>query len=169
MMRISFIILIELISSQSESHPKNQISIIDVLSENNFSSPKSSVNQNIQFFIYSNGEVIVRGEDEMNNSSATNSLFSQYRNFVRILDIDDKITSIGSFSFEGCHQLKMATIGLQVGIIHESAFANCINLSSIIFRNKSTMCSTNLFLKPNLSKIENFQICQELFQCCIKR
>lgn len=88
------------------------------------------------------------------------------------IKIDDRITSIGRFSFFGCDEFKQISFGPNFHTIYESAFANCFNFRNLIFENEHTKCSTELISKESsdLNKNEEeYTFCHERFECIKNR
>ena len=55
-----------------------------------------------------------------------------YRTKISSVVIPDGVTSIPSYSFYGCSELKSVTFGVRVNQIDESAFYNCTSLTKIV-------------------------------------
>lgn len=85
--------------------------------------------------------------------------------------IDDRIRSLGNFSFFGCDELQTIAFGTNLHTIYDTAFTNCFNLRNIVFEKENTKCSTNLFAKKMslLNKVhfkeEECIFCHEIFEC----
>lgn len=74
---------------------------------------------------------------------------------IKNVVIEDNITSVGSFAFEGCYELANATIGKNVNKIGRSAFLRCTGLKTIIIPNNVTDIGSCAFMDcENLNNIE---------------
>lgn len=112
MILIFITIFIKIIISQGSPPSKGDFANFDFssrgghISSSGFPKRNSIIHRklinNMDIFVYSNGTTIVVGEGEMNNYSSTTSPFYPYWQTMIAVKIDDRIRSLGSFSFFGC-------------------------------------------------------------------
>lgn len=103
-------------------------------------------------FVESTHTLTISGEGEMKSySSSLYSSYSRrvpwnrYRNSIQTVIIEVGVTSIGSYSFEGCSGLTSVTIPNSVTSIGESAFYGCSSLTSISIPNSVTSIEYEAF------------------------
>lgn len=77
---------------------------------------------------------------------ATSIPWDTYKNAIKIIIIEDGVTSIGQYAFYQCDNLSNISISNSVAIIGESAFYGCENLQSIIIPSSITAIETNAFV-----------------------
>jgi hypothetical protein len=84
----------------------------------------------------SNYTLTISGNGTMGNyTSSSNVPWSSYRSNIKTLDIQQGVTSIGDYTFQGCYLLPSVTIPNSVMTIGESAFAYCYSLPNITIPN----------------------------------
>ena len=69
-----------------------------------------------------------------------------YNADIRQLIIEDGVTNIGSFAFNGCSALTSLNIGNNVTYIGSYAFSGCISLTSIVIPNSVSTINFQAFL-----------------------
>ena len=129
--------------------------------------------------ILADGVLTVKGNGEMNDFSSSSSVpWYSNRESIKSVVIEDGITSIGEYAFEGCSSLTSIkitegvmkinsfvfrscssltsiTISSKVTAIEQSAFNGCSSLTSITIPNKVTWIGFNAFFGLFSVKINN--------------
>ena len=72
--------------------------------------------------------------------------------------LQDGLTSIGSYAFEGCRSLTSIEIPSSVTSIGNDAFSNCRSLTSITFGENSKLASTGDYAFMNCSSLTSIEI-----------
>ena len=93
---------------------------------------KASEGGNVTWELSENGVLVISGNGKMDSYGQGKSPFCKNNNIHRIV-IEQGVTSIGSFAFEGCKELTSVSIAGSVTQIGTNAFTGCIGLSSLTF------------------------------------
>ena len=106
--------------------------------------------------LYSDGRFVISGTGEMKDySGSNNSLYYNYKESIKTVEIQNEVTSIGNYAFENCKSLTSIEISSNVTIIGDDAFAYCTNLTSIEIPSSVTSIGSSAFLDcTNLTSIE---------------
>ena len=88
------------------------------------------------------GELVISGEGAMAWPSPS---WGGYRASIKSVSIEEGVTSICSFAFEGCTGLTSVTIGNGVTSIGTRAFYGCAELTSITIGNGVTSIGSSAF------------------------
>ena len=83
----------------------------------------------------------ISGKGAMANYRSTDAPWKPYRDYVKTLVIEDGVTSIGAFAFDGCTSLAGITIPDSVTSIDKSAFSGCTSLTNIIIPTSASIGS----------------------------
>ena len=105
----------------------------------------------LAWFLCSNGTLTISGEGAMDNFSANYCPWIDYRNDIRNVIIEEKVTTIGSAAFYYCNNLASVTIPNSVTAIKDEAFYYCQNLASITIPNSVTYIGHNAFSGCNFT------------------
>ena len=87
--------------------------------------------------LYSNGSFVISGTGDMKSFSETCE-YADYRKDIKIIEIKNGVTSIGSKAFESCTSLTSIEIPDSVSSIGNFAFEQCTSLTSIIIPDSVT-------------------------------
>ena len=91
-----------------------------------------------------NGVLTVQGNGEMNHFSSSSTPWYSSRKLIKSAVIEDGITTIGGYAFEGCSALTSIKITEDV-MIGSFAFHSCSSLTSIIIPSKVTAIEQSAF------------------------
>ena len=83
-------------------------------------------------FFLASGKLTISRDFQFNNCKKKYP-WDSFRKQIRILVIEDSVTSIGNGAFSDCSSLTSITIPNSVTSIDDSAFWNCSSLTSISF------------------------------------
>ena len=89
------------------------------------------------------GEVVISGTGEMMNYSSSGSPF--YKSEITTVIIEDGITNIGDYVFNGCTSLKSINIANSVISIGKSSFEGCKSLSNLDIPDRITNIGNSAF------------------------
>jgi len=89
--------------------------------------------ENVNYELHADMRLVISGTGAMYDESFTP--WYNYRNTIETIEIEEGVTSIGQYAFNGCSGLKSVTIPNSVTSIGEGAFAYCTGLSSVAFGN----------------------------------
>jgi len=95
------------------------------------------------------GTLTISGTGEMDNYSYSATDVSPWydlRSLVTTLVMDNRLTSIGSYAFQGCSKLTSVTIPDNITSIGEGAFYECTGLAGIVIPSGVTSISNNAFM-----------------------
>ena len=84
-----------------------------------------SCGSNLTFVLSPDGELVIEGTGEMNNYEQENSPWYNYRESIKAITIEEGVTSIGSYAFQGCNKIETMTIPQGVVTIGECALYRC--------------------------------------------
>ena len=99
-----------------------------------------------------NGTLTISGTGEMysyNNSSYSNPSPWMRSTDLKVVIVEDGVTSIGSYAFLMCSNLESVTIGNSVTSIGDGAFYYCWNLESVTIGNSVTSIGNGAFWDCN--------------------
>jgi len=132
-----------------------------------------SCGENVQYTLDSDDVLTISGSGNMANYSSSSER-PWYRCTVGKVVIEDGVTSIGDYAFNGCISLTNVTIPNSVTSIGYCAFSSCSSLTNVEIKGDVTSigncafcdCSslTNVEIKRNVTSIGNcaFQECSRL-------
>jgi hypothetical protein len=83
--------------------------------------------------------------ENYSNSSAQSPPWSQYREYIKILNIQNGVTAIGEWAFSGCSGLTSVRISNSVITIGYGAFDGCSGLTSVTIPNSVTTIGDRAF------------------------
>ena len=86
-------------------------------------------------FDETNGTLTISGTGEMDDFSEDPCPWKEFQGAIKIINLSDGVTSIGSEAFGGCNGLTEITIPENVKSVGEKAFMLCTNLERIMFMN----------------------------------
>ena len=89
-------------------------------------------------FVESTGTLTISGTGAMTNYNSSNMPWYNYRSSIKKVVINNGVTSIGEWAFDGCTGLTSITIGNGVTSIGEMAFSYCTGLTSVTIGNGVT-------------------------------
>ena len=100
-------------------------------SENPFIASGSCGN-NIDWVLYSNGELVLLGSGDMYTyTSSSNVPWNSHKDSIKKVTIPEGITSIGSYAFFNCHTIESVVIPDSVTSIGEYAFYGCTGMTEL--------------------------------------
>lgn len=105
------------------------------------------------------GLLVISGEGEMEDYRWKSSIFYGNTNIKSVV-IEDGVTNIGTYLFEGCVRLTEITISNSVTSIGESAFNGCNNLESIVLPDSVAVIGTSAFF--DCSSLTNISISESV-------
>ena len=108
-------------------------------------------------FTASTGELKISGTGAMTDYNYDTMPWSSYRSSITSLVIENGVTSIGSYAFDGCSGLTSITIPSSVNSIGSKAFYGCSGLTSVSLGNN--YCVSNFkTVFPTYSNITSITI-----------
>ncbi len=90
----------------------------------------------------------IKGVGKMKDFSFESAPWYDYKENIFMLEMDNSVTYIGNYAFEGLSAIKQVTIGTDIAKIGSYAFANCTALNEIILSAKQ-MGNDNFAIFPN--------------------
>lgn len=99
---------------------------------------------NIVAYYFSDGELRLKGSGIMNTWNEDMVPWKEISHKIKVLAMDDEITSIGSYAFSHM-EIEAVTIGSNVETIGEGAFYQCDSLKYIVIGDKVTNISEKAF------------------------
>lgn len=104
---------------------------------------------------YENGVLTISGSGTMNNfEESTMSPWNAYKDEIRVVEIADGITSIGTLAFYECTAIESITLPDSIITIGEMAFAGCTNLKRVTLSNGLVVIGDHAFSRcESLSSI----------------
>ncbi len=112
-----------------------------------------SCGENITWELDDSGTLTIKGTGEMTDYEYYNPYESSFvspwvnNESIKEVVVGDGITSIGSYSFDGCAKLKSVTIPNSVTNFSIGAFANCISLDGIIIPDSVKSIDNSAFIR----------------------
>jgi hypothetical protein len=85
------------------------------------------------------GKMTIKGKGKMMNFNQTNQPWYSFRNDILEIEIEEGITSIGTFAIYKMNKLQLLTIPRELKNIISNAVMNCPNLEYIIVRKENTI------------------------------
>ncbi len=82
---------------------------------------------NVKWTLYEDGELVISGQGEMTMYPS----WYEYKNSIKIVTIQDGVTRIENYTFNGCKNLLRVKIPNSVTGINPDTFSGCANLTSI--------------------------------------
>ncbi len=106
---------------------------------------KENGGKNVTWTLDNNGTLTISGSGNIKHYDY--AVFSPFYNDGRIKNvvINDGVTRIGKYTFEGCRSLESIAIPNSVNYIGYSSFGNCNSLKSITVSNNVTQINANAF------------------------
>lgn len=92
--------------------------------------PNTTVNDDLTWTLDSEGLLTVRGEGLMYNGSAMPQWYS-YREQIKSIKIEEGVTSVGYYAFDGCINLTIVDLPSSLTMIGNHAFSGCTSLTQI--------------------------------------
>lgn len=92
------------------------------------------------------GKLTISGTGAMDNYSSGSRPWEGYEDNIRVVIINDGITSIGSLAFNWCVNLTSVSISDSVTSIGDSAFRFCTSLSKVTIPNSVTLIGDSVFM-----------------------
>ncbi len=87
---------------------------------------------NVKYVLYESGNMYIYGSGDMYNGDVETPLFDDtVREFIKSVDIENGITSIGDYAFSGCISLTEITLPDSVMSIGDAVFCDCSSLTTI--------------------------------------
>ena len=97
---------------------------------------------------FSDGVLVISGEGAMSNYTHSDEYpapWSEFRNQIKTVIINEGVEYIGSYAFAGCYSLTSITIPNSVTSIGSSAFRDCSCLTSVTIGNGVTSIGSSAF------------------------
>lgn len=111
-------------------------------------------------FDTSTGTLTISGIGDMDNwSSNVKTPWKDYREKIKIITVQNGVTSIGSFAFSSCNNLISIDISNTVTKINQYAFQYCYSLNNVII--PSSVISIGNLAFFNCSNLDNIKIPRE--------
>lgn len=104
--------------------------ILECDSKNPYYMPKSC-SENLNWTLYTDGELVISGNGEMDNYESSYSKAPWSEEKITEVTIKDGVTSIGNYAFYNCSEIKTVTIEGDTTSIGEYAFSNCDSLTAV--------------------------------------
>ena len=123
------------------------------------------LNDNINWVLYDNGELVIQGiggmpnfsNDSMsNNNIETDAPWFRQRQYIKKVKIADGITSVGLYSFANCDYLTEVIIADSVVSIGDCVFSDCSSLKNILIPEGVTRIGVAAF--SNCTSLESIII-----------
>ncbi len=87
---------------------------------------------NAKWELWTNGLLKITGSGAMKNYTYSSDVpWYKHTSYIRNLEIEEGITSIGNYAFSSCTDFTVATIPESVMVIGDSAFSGCTGLTEI--------------------------------------
>ena len=93
-----------------------------------------SCGRNVTYTYYSDGELVISGNGEVNGYSTTSMPWYSYRSSMKKLTIEEGITKLGYQSFINCTGLTMVSFPTTLQTTDQSTFSGCTNISNIYIK-----------------------------------
>ena len=104
--------------------------------------------------IYGNGPMDHYTEEGMGYNTPKTVPWYNYKEYIRVIIVDEGVTTIGRGSFNSCHGLHTVAIAGTVETLTEYAFSNCDLLTTVILSEGLTAIDTKAFSScSNLAEI----------------
>ena len=95
---------------------------------------KGRCGENLEWILYADGELVINGTGGMKDwSSKTSTPWYKWISQIKSVSVDNGVTSIGKYAFDGCTDLTSITIPNGVTSIGESAFYGCTGLKDVYY------------------------------------
>ena len=95
---------------------------------------KGRCGENLEWILYADGELVINGTGGMKDwSSKTSTPWYKWISQIKSVSVDNGVTSIGKYAFDGCTDLTSITIPDSVTSIGESAFYGCTGLKDVYY------------------------------------
>lgn len=86
--------------------------------------------ENLTWSLDEEGVLTISGTGDMAGYTADSMPWYAYRDSITALNLEEGITSIGAYAFDGCSEVTMVTVPDSVTTIHSRGFANMTSLMS---------------------------------------
>lgn len=114
-----------------------------------------SSGSNVKWTLYSDGLLKISGVGSMPHySKTTKSPWNNYIKQIREVNIENGITSIGNYAFNGCPSLASINMPNSVTKIGQNSFDGCTNLTSINIPNVTSIETYAFYGCSNLTVID---------------
>ena len=124
------------------------------LQSTNFSTQCRAISSSIECILTDN-LLLINGEGKMKDFSEKESPWYNEKNNIYTINIEQGVTSIGSYAFQDCLFLTTVTLSESLVSIGNYSFSNCIKLPSInIFQNVNFIGFHSFFNCSSLSTID---------------
>ena len=87
--------------------------------------------ENVIYYLKEDGTLVITGEGAMVDYDSSYSPFYNKKNNIKSVVIEDGVTNISNYSFNGCTSLTSVTIPDSVTTIGDYAFYGCTSLTSV--------------------------------------
>lgn len=105
---------------------------------------------------FNSSTLIIKGNGYMTNYTSEYSPFQDIKYILKHINIEENVSSIGSFTFFNCSYLESVTIDSNLTGIFDSSFLNCSSLSSIFYKGlkQPTIEATSFKGCDNLARVD---------------
>lgn len=103
--------------------------------------PTNVLGDDLTWSLDSNGVLTISGTGTMYDFENFAKPWENEKELIKELVIEDGVTTIGSFVFDGCANLKKVTIPSSIIAVSKSAFINCTNIAQVYTENLLNWCS----------------------------
>lgn len=123
---------------------------------------KGECGESINWFLYENGELLIKGDGDMyswasESEGASNiAPWSAHKNKITTVTIGQGINNISRNSFNGCVNMENISIGKDVTLIKSDSFSNCQKLKSITIPASVNLIESDAF--KNCSSLEKINV-----------
>ncbi len=91
--------------------------------------------ENAEWFLSEDGRLSVFGTGELPNISYSDAPWYKYAKMIKKLSVEEGITTIGEYNFEGLYALEEVRFASSVQKIGRKAFSGCVSLKSLRLNN----------------------------------
>ena len=101
---------------------------------------------NLTWTLTDDGTLTISGEGKMNNYYSSDNPWYEEKGRIQTVIINDGVTSIGSYAFDGCTKLTTIRLPENLTSIEERAFEGCAGLTSIDLPENLTSIGVGAFV-----------------------
>ena len=129
---------------------------------------QGSLGGTVSYELYDNGRLIIKGTGSMNHYSSTNEspFYKDYR--IKVVEVQNGVTALGSYLFCGCNNLDSFLFGGAETLMYigDHTFANCTKLSRIVYpdaydiASQTTITQISSYAFQGCTSLKSFRIPQ---------